>query len=435
LLDYIRTANATRVRAGLRYRLCRQLVRTIAADTLSDGEVGRAMNRFVPSLCTGGTGTDEYLSGVAAVTRRSGFGDKNHLRIGKSLPAAGVAGQEGSRLADPMAFTIDLVSFAMNLQPTLLDQLVCPVDQLPVLLADEELRCASGHNYPIVLGVPVLLIRHAQQTKEYFTYERIARRELPEAEWQPSPGDPIHPAVQVTVGATSGYMYSHLIRKLREYPIPEIRLPQVDSGERLLDVGCGWGRWTASAARKGYRVTAVDPDIGFVLTAQTVVKQLGLTADFVCADARFLPFKPGSFDHVFSYSVIQHFSKADARQSFTSIAGVLKPGGSALIQMASKFGIRSAYHQLRAKFHNVGPFAVRYWSPGDLRQAFERTIGPTQVSVDCYFGLGLQPSDTHLMTPARKMVLRTSELLRALSLRVPAMLYMSDSLYLHATKL
>ena len=24
----------------------------------------------------------------------------------------------------------------------------------------------------------------------------------------------------------SGYMYSHLIRKLREYPIPEIRLPQ-----------------------------------------------------------------------------------------------------------------------------------------------------------------------------------------------------------------
>ena len=47
----------------------------------------------------------------------------------------------------------------MNIEPTLLDQLVCPVDQQPVLLANEELRCASGHGYPIVLGVPVLLIR------------------------------------------------------------------------------------------------------------------------------------------------------------------------------------------------------------------------------------------------------------------------------------
>jgi hypothetical protein len=78
---------------------------------------------------------------------------------------------------------------------------------------------------------------------------------------------------------------------------------------------------------------------------------------------------------------------------------------------------------------------VRYWSPADLKQAFEKTIGPTRVSVDCYFGLGLQPSDARFMTPARKMILRTSELLRALSLRVPAMLYCADSLYLQARKL
>lgn len=330
---------------------------------------------------------------------------------------------------------MDRLSLAVNIQPTLLDQLVCPVDQQSVSLANEELRCASGHSYPIVLGVPVLLIRDVRNTTQDFTYGRIARGELPEAEWHPSPDDPIHPAVQVTVGATSGYMYSHLIDKLREYPIPEIRLPRADGGERLLDVGCGWGRWTASATRKGYKVTAVDPDIGFILTARTVVQQLGLTADFVCADARFLPFKPGSFDRVFSYSVIQHFSKPDARQAFASISGVLKPGGSALVQMASKFGIRSAYHQLRAKFNDFGTFAVRYWSPGDLKQAFEKTIGPTRLSVDCYFGLGLQPSDARFMTPARNMILRTSELLRALSLRVPAMLYCADSLYLQATKL
>ena len=102
--------------------------------------------------------------------------------------------------------------------------------------------------------------------------------------------------------------------------------------------------------------------------------------------------------------------------------------------MASKFGVRSADHQLRATFHDMGPFAVRYWSPGDLKQAFEESIGPTRVSVDCYFGLGLQPSDARFMTPVRKVILRTSELLRGLSLRLPAMMYCADSVYLEGTK-
>lgn len=70
--------------------------------------------------------------------------------------------------------------------------------------------------------------------------------------------------------------------------------------------------------------------------------------------------------------------------------------------MASKFGIRSAYHQLRATFNDFGTFEGRYWSPGDLKQAFEETIGPTRLSVDCYFGLGLQPSDAGFMTPLAK---------------------------------
>ena len=99
---------------------------------------------------------------------------------------------------------IDPPSFAMNIQPTLLDQLVCPVDQQSVSLANEELRCASGHSYPIVLGVPVLLIRDVRKTKQWFTYERIARSELSEAEWLPSSDDPVHPAVQIAIGATRG---------------------------------------------------------------------------------------------------------------------------------------------------------------------------------------------------------------------------------------
>jgi SAM-dependent methyltransferase/uncharacterized protein YbaR (Trm112 family) len=318
--------------------------------------------------------------------------------------------------------------------PELLSLLQCPRDQGSLTGATDSLECSEGHRYPVVHGVPVLLRPEVKITKPNYTMERIARNDLPEAEWQPSDTEPVHPAVQKTVGATSGYMYSHLINRLREYPIPEIRLPAAKEEELLLDIGCGWGRWTAAATRRGYSVIGLDPDIGLVLTARTVVRQLGLKANFVCADARYLPFKSGTFGRVFSYSVIQHFSKSDARETLRSISRVLQADGTALIQMPNKFGIRSGWHQIRGTLREAHEFDVRYWSPAELRRAFEETIGPSSLSVDCYFGLGLQPSDIRFMTPARKFILTTSELLRAISRRIPPFGYCADSLYVQATK-
>ncbi len=70
VVDYSRsTANATRVRAGLRYRLCRQLVKAIGADKLPAGVVGRAMNRASPELvsATAAEPADLIYSGGGAL--------------------------------------------------------------------------------------------------------------------------------------------------------------------------------------------------------------------------------------------------------------------------------------------------------------------------------------------------------------------------------
>ena len=64
--------------------------------------------------------------------------------------------------------------------------------------------------------------------------------------------------VAYLVAATNGFMYLHLLGKLSEYPIPDLRLPE-GNGTPLLDVGCNWGRWSIAAARKGYAATGVDP--------------------------------------------------------------------------------------------------------------------------------------------------------------------------------
>src|SRR5204863_8472237 len=133
---------------------------------------------------------------------------------------------------------------------------------------------------------------------------------------------------------------------LDRYPIPVLRLPD-GGGRRLLDVGCSWGRWSMAAARNGYRVVGIDPSLGAVMAARRVARDLKFDASFVVGDARFLPFVQDSFDTVFSYSVIQHFSKVDAKQAIGEIARVLAHGGTTKVQMPSQLGIRCLYHQFR----------------------------------------------------------------------------------------
>ena len=101
------------------------------------------------------------------------------------------------------------------------------------------------------------------------------------------------------------------------------------------------------------------------------------------------------------------------RQALASISGVLNPGVARLYKRLASSAYGRRIIQQRTNFHDYGPFSVRYWSPADLKQAFEKTVGPTRVRVNCCFGLGLQPRDARFMPPVRKMILRTSELLRA----------------------
>jgi SAM-dependent methyltransferase len=232
---------------------------------------------------------------------------------------------------------------------------------------------------------------------------------------------------------TSGLGYSHLVGKLTEYPIPEIRLPPGE-GRSLLDIGCSWGRWCVAAGRRGYVPVGLDPSLGGVMAARRVCAQLGIQARFIVGDARHLPLRSSLFDQVFSYSVIQHFSPADAAQTIGHAGRVLKAGGNSLIQMPTKLGLRCLYNQLRRGFREPTGFDVRYWSLGELRRLFESRIGRTQFSVDCFFGIGWQASDAHLMPPVFRAVIATSEFLRRLAARFPPLTRIADSVYVESRK-
>lgn len=331
--------------------------------------------------------------------------------------------------------------------------LACPRHHSTLSVANASLVCAAGCSFPIVNGIPVLLLPEVVQSMDLAHGSlQLANSGQPLDEIRldslgisddekallqqrmcDSEAARVDPVVSFLVAATNGIAYKNQLGDLQDYPIPEIRLPD-GNGDILLDIGCSWGRWCVAAARKGYRVVGIDPSLGAVLAARRTAAQLGLQACFIVGDARYLPIRSDSIDRVFSYSVIQHFSRADAAQAVGEVGRVLKPEGASLIQMPTRFGIRCLQHQLKRGFSDGSNFDVRYWSLPALRRLFETRVGTTRFSVDCYFGIGLQYSDMKFMTPLMKVVVFLSELLRLLSKVLPPLVWVADSVYVMSDK-
>jgi len=337
-----------------------------------------------------------------------------------------------------------------NIDSRLLSLLVCPRDHSELHLESSHLCCARGHKYPIVSGIPVFLLAEREQTigiaaaslkaaesgiggplyVDTLGLSEAERRGI-ERDWVA--GSKIDPAISYLIGATSGWGYVNLIGRLESYPIPDIPIGS-GNAELLLDVGSNWGRWSVSAAGKGWRVIGIDPSLGAILAAQRAFSGMRLDMAFVCGDARFLPFKADTFRCVFSYSVIQHFSETDAELSIAELGRVLRRGGFAKIQMAHKGGLRSTYSRTRRDYVHGGSFRVRYWSLASMREVFEEKVGPVSCMAEAFGGLGLLPEDRNYVSTKAKVLMAISLLLKKLSIFVPPLVYLADSVYIVSVK-
>lgn len=340
----------------------------------------------------------------------------------------------------------------------LLDILVDPVDRSRLRSVGDVLISESGRTFPIVEGVPIMLVDGIDQTIRVAerTLNAVRKRTNFDDPWQlettviddchipevrrlltgmPSQSA-IDPVINYLIGKTGGYLYRRLVGQLEGYPIPEIPVPSADgpAAKLLLDIGCGWGRWSLSAAKKGYVVTGLDPSLGAVLAGRRAAQQMGLTVHWVVGDARYLPFKDNSFDQVFSYSVVQHFSRSDARQTLSEVGRALDRQGTSLIQMPNIYGVRSLYHQCRRRFREAERFEVRYYTPAGLLDLFQATVGPSKLSIDGFFGLGVQLADASMMPMKNKAVIYTSGVLRRAARVVPPLKSVADSLYVESKK-
>jgi len=100
-------------------------------------------------------------------------------------------------------------------------------------------------------------------------------------------------------------------------------------GSNVLEAGCGVGAQTISLARNSpdARITSIDISADSLRQAKERADALGvINVEFQQADIFALPFRPGSFDHVFVCFVLEHLSRP--LDALLRVKDALKPGGS-----------------------------------------------------------------------------------------------------------
>jgi len=108
-------------------------------------------------------------------------------------------------------------------------------------------------------------------------------------------------------------------------------LGKVGSGDDVLDMGCGTGRFTIPLAERARSVSGLDMSPMMLATARQKLADRGLAADLREGDMADLPFPDASFDVVVSMLALMHIPRQDRQQVFREAARVLRPGGRMLV--------------------------------------------------------------------------------------------------------
>ncbi|MBI5241551.1 MAG: methyltransferase domain-containing protein [Elusimicrobia bacterium] len=129
-------------------------------------------------------------------------------------------------------------------------------------------------------------------------------------------------------------------------------------GDRALDVGCGLGGLSRLLARRGMRVTALEPYPPYLERARQAVR--GLTVEFSPQDAWDFS-SPPLFDTVYLSGVLEHVER-DA-ELLARARGWLRPGGRLVVLVSAHPFLYSAFDR------RVGH--VRRYGRAGLRRALE----------------------------------------------------------------
>lgn len=122
---------------------------------------------------------------------------------------------------------------------------------------------------------------------------------------------------------------------------------QPQSGEHILDLGCGTGDLAPKIQACGVKVLGVDSSAEMIATAKAKFP----TIDFQQADARDLPFS-SQFDAIFSNAVLHWVPEKE--KAIASMYRSLKKGGRIVLEFGGKDNIQQIWTALKMVLQKRG---------------------------------------------------------------------------------
>lgn len=225
----------------------------------------------------------------------------------------------------------------------LADFLACPLCQARLQLDSQTqqgeevnaggLRCSQcPASFPIRNGIPRFVSSEAYASTFGFEWKRWRRTQFDTASRQTS---------DLMFAASTGRRAGEL------------------AGKVVLDAGCGAGRYTDVVARAGGEIIGVD----LSLAVEVAQENLGQRPNchFIQADILRLPFRPDTFDFIYSIGVLDH--TPSTRASFLALLRSLKPSGEVTIWVNPRQRLTEVFRYFPDRVNEVLARDVNYRIP------------------------------------------------------------------------
>jgi ubiquinone/menaquinone biosynthesis C-methylase UbiE len=145
------------------------------------------------------------------------------------------------------------------------------------------------------------------------------------------------------------HRYACLCKRMISELQQEFVIRMLHDAERVLDAGCGTGRFTIPLARQGIQVVALDASKEMLTVARRKAEQAKVIhrIEFVLGDVENLDFANGGFDGAISIAVLRHFPSP--AQGIAELTRVVRPGGTLIVDYLNWHMFRF-YEPLRGLF-------------------------------------------------------------------------------------